>query len=51
MMAMLGVVFERHGGFPETEWDHPAPTRHRPPTEARGPFNTVAHEDIFGVMT
>src|SRR5271157_3803759 len=35
VMAMLGVVFERHGGFPEIEWDHPAPTRLRPPTAAR----------------
>jgi hypothetical protein len=30
MMAVLGVVFERHGGFPET-----APTKLRPPTAAR----------------
>jgi Rhodopirellula transposase DDE domain len=34
-MAMLGMVFERHGGFPDTEWDHPAPTGLRPPTAAR----------------
>src|SRR5258708_348763 len=35
VMAMIGVVFERHDGFPGTEWDHPAPTRLRPPTAAR----------------
>jgi hypothetical protein len=34
-MAVLGVVFERHGGFPDTEWGHPAPTRIRPTTAAR----------------
>jgi hypothetical protein len=26
VVAMLGVVFKRHGGSPDTEWDHPALT-------------------------
>ena len=40
-MAMLGVVFERHGGFPDSEWDYLATTVPRQPVAATGPCNTV----------
>jgi hypothetical protein len=39
---VLGVMFERHGGYPDDEWDHPAPTGHRPPTSA-GIHATPSH--------
>src|ERR1700738_4869925 len=45
-MAMLGVVFERHGGFPDSEWDYLATTVPRQPVAATGPCNTVARATI-----
>ncbi len=44
VMAMLGVVFERHGGCSEDEWDHPAPSRPRPPISAR----SMQHRHVGG---
>ena len=32
VMTVLGVVFERHGRFSDSESDHPAPTKPRSPT-------------------
>src|SRR6202171_454006 len=48
VMAMLGVVFERHGGFPDNEWDYLATTVPRQPVAATGPCNTVPSGTIFG---